>query len=133
MGEWTRAFDEYVRRLRERAPVLAAARERIDAECEVPEDVMATLHAASLFRLLLPRSVGGAALAPWDFLAAIDDSIACVSRPSGRLRGRRRVPRSGIVREIFGPADAVLAWGPGPNGAATNAVVVDGGCRVTGP
>ena len=35
-----------------------------------------------------------------------------------------------VAREIFGPRDAVLAWGP-PNGSV-KAVAIDGGYRVTG-
>jgi alkylation response protein AidB-like acyl-CoA dehydrogenase len=34
-----------------------------------------------------------------------------------------------VARRLFGPADAVLAWGAGPQGKAT---AVDGGYRVTG-
>ena len=46
-------------RARAVVPMLWAARGRIEQAREVPADVMATMHAARLFRLLLPRSLGG--------------------------------------------------------------------------
>ena len=39
--------------------LLKAAAPRIEAEREMPKDVLAAMHEAQLFRLMLPRSLGG--------------------------------------------------------------------------
>ncbi|MBM3560313.1 MAG: hydrolase, partial [Alphaproteobacteria bacterium] len=45
-------------------PTIAAAAPRIDAARELPADLLAALHDAGLFRLLLPRALNGAELHP---------------------------------------------------------------------
>src|SRR5262252_5993845 len=41
------------------APLIAAAAEEIEALTELPTQVLDALHAAALFRTLLPRAFGG--------------------------------------------------------------------------
>jgi len=48
-------------------PLLRAAADRIDAKNELPQDVMDAMFDAGLFKLLLPRSQGGAELKPTDY------------------------------------------------------------------
>ena len=117
------------------APVIADAAPRIEAACELPDDVMAALHGAGLFRLLLPRALGGAELAP-DRFAEVLDVIAQADASAGWCLNQTAVCSitavhlaPAVAREIFGPPDAVLAWGIGPK---AQAVAVDGGYRVTG-
>jgi alkylation response protein AidB-like acyl-CoA dehydrogenase len=89
-----------------------------------------------MFRLLLPRSLDGAELDPVTYVRVIEEvskadaSTAwclnqnCVcSMMAGYLD-------PAAAREIFGPPDAVLAWGS--QGGDGFAQVVDGGYRVTG-
>ena len=72
----TRADDppaDYARRARELAPELAAAADEIERRRELPEPVVDALVERGLFRLLLPRSLGGAELLPADFVPVIEE------------------------------------------------------------
>src|SRR5260370_41732586 len=55
---------DYLARVHELAPALAAASDEIDRKRELPEAIVAGLIERGLFRLLLPRSLGGAELLP---------------------------------------------------------------------
>ena len=115
--------------------LLRAATPRIDAERALPADVLAALHKARLFRLLLPRSVGGDEV-HIKTLAQVMEIIAganastgwCIGQASGCAMAAAYL-KPEVARRMFGPADAVLAWGAGIQGKA---VAVDGGYRVSG-
>jgi indole-3-acetate monooxygenase len=114
---------------------LRASAARIEAGRALPSDIIAALHEARLFRLLLPRSLGGDELdlktlaEVIEVIAAADASTAwCIGQGAGCAMAAARLKRE-VAARLFGPADAVLAWGAGIQGAAT---VVDGGYRVTG-
>lgn len=118
------------------APRLAAEADRIEAEGRVPAELMAALHEAGLFRLCLPRALGGAEAAPMvvvpvlEALAAADASVAwCLGQGLGCSLAAGFVAPDAAA-EIFGPPDSVLAWGP-PNRTG-HAARVDGGYRLTG-
>src|SRR5579863_261693 len=74
---------DYLARARELAPLIEAASPRIEAERRFPADVLSALHDAGMFRLLLPKSFGGAEL---------------------------DLPRFVRICEILGAADASVAW-----------------------
>lgn len=123
-------------RARELAPLVAAHAARIEQEREIVPEVLAALHDARLFRMLIPKSCDGWEADPVTFMQAIeeiakaDGSTAwCVAQASGCSMAAAYVePR--VAREIFGRADAVMAWGPvGPN---AKAVAVAGGYRASG-
>jgi indole-3-acetate monooxygenase len=124
---------DYLARVREIAPALAAAAEEIDRRRELPEAIVAALVERGLFRLLLPRSLGGAELLPAQYvpiieeIAQIDASTAwCINQNSGcSMTAASLAPE--VAREIFGGPRGILAWGPGPGEAR----VVPGGYRVT--
>ncbi|MFM1814003.1 MAG: hypothetical protein RLZ98_698 [Pseudomonadota bacterium] len=99
---------------------------------------MSALHGAGLFRMLLPRSAGGGEVSPQEFIMAVE-AIAgadastgwCVGQGSGcSLAAAYLDPE--IAEQVFGPSNAILAWGPTPKPENGRAVVVDGGYRVTG-
>ena len=48
-----------VARARALGPALTAAADAIERTQEIPEPLLTQLHEARLFRMLLPRSVGG--------------------------------------------------------------------------
>jgi alkylation response protein AidB-like acyl-CoA dehydrogenase len=124
---------DYVRRAREFAPELAAAADDIEGRRELPEPVVAALAERGFFRLLLPRSLGGAELLPASFVPVIEEiakadasTAWCLNQASGcSMTAAYLEPAAAI--EIFGGPRGILAWGPGPG----NARVVDGGYRVT--
>ena len=55
------------------APLIAADAPRIEAEHTLTPGVVAALHEAGLFRMLLPRSVGGTELPPPLFVQTIEE------------------------------------------------------------
>jgi len=124
---------DWVRRAREFAPELAAAADEIERRREVPEPVVAALIERGFFRLLLPRSLGGAELLPAIFvpfieeIAKADASTAwCLNQAAGcSMTAAYLDPEAAC--EIFGGPRGILAWGPGPGTAR----VVEGGYRVT--
>ncbi len=116
-------------------PLIAAAAPRIEAACELPADVVTALHDAAMFRLLLPRWLEGAELDPPTYLRVLE-TVAQADASTGWCLNQTSVcsitsvhlPRT-TARTVFGPRDAVLAWGIGPN---CRADVVDGGYRISG-
>ena len=114
---------------------LVAGAKRIEVARELPSDIVEALHEARMFRLLLPRALGGDELDPaglarvTEVIAAADASAAwCIGQAAGcAMTAAFLAPE--VARRIFGPRDAVLAWGAGAQGKAT---AVDGGYRVTG-
>jgi indole-3-acetate monooxygenase len=117
-------------------PLLDAAGPRIEASRAFPPDVLAALHDAGMFRLLLPRSVGGAELDLPSFvrvveiLASGDASVAwCVAQGGGCATAAAYVAPE-VAREIFGAPQAVMSWGP-PAGPA-KALAAEGGYRLSG-
>lgn len=131
----TTSTKDYVALARELAPLLSAAAPRIDAARELPPDVLDAMHDAGMFRLLVPRSVGGAELDPATYIQCVeviasgDASVAwCMNQGSGcSLSAAYLEPQ--IAREVFGGKRDVLAWGQGPGAKAVRA---QGGWRVTG-
>ena len=123
-----------VARARTLMPLLAAAAPRIEAARELPDDVVAALHDAGLFRLLLPRTLGGAELAPpayhhvLEAVAEGDASTAWCLNQTAVCSITAAHLDARVARAIFGPPDAVLAWGIGN----AKAIAVEGGYRATG-
>ena len=93
------------------------------------------LHARELFRLSLPAHVGGYE-APVPVLAMVTEIIAgadasvawCLGQAFGCAMSAAFLDE-GPAREVFGPPNAVLAWGAGAQGRAAAS---DGGYRVNG-
>ncbi len=124
-------------RARGLVPLLAEAAPRIEAARGLPEDVLDAMHDAGLFRLLLPRSIGGFELRPAEYVQCIeavamgDASVAwCMNQGSGcSMTAAYLAPA--IAHAIWDSKRAVLAWGNGP-GSSARAVRAEGGWRVTG-
>ncbi len=127
----------YLDRARELKPMLAAAGDDIERGREVTPEIVAAMKERGIFRMLLPRSLGGAELDPLTYtevlytLAQGDGSTAwCLGQNSGcSMIAPYLAPE--VAREIFGGADGILAWGPDLPGAGRG-VVADGGYRLTG-
>jgi alkylation response protein AidB-like acyl-CoA dehydrogenase len=116
--------------------LLERAAPQMEREHQLTREVVAALHDAELYRLLLPRSLGGAELAPADFVAVIeaiakaDASTAwCLGQAGGCAMAAAYLDPD-VARELFGPKNAVLAWGP-PN-TSGRARPVDGGYVLNG-
>ncbi len=116
-------------------PLVAELRDRFDQDRQLPPRLVDELHAANLFRMWLPRAIGGAELPPLAFLAVIeelsrqDGSLGwCTVIPAGygRLAGALE---EDVARKIFATGMGVLVGTLNPTGKA---VAAPGGYRVTG-
>ncbi len=122
-------------RVKQVAPIVRAARQRIEEAREVPGDVMASLHEARMFRLLLPKWLDGDELdlathaQVIETMAAADASTAWVMGQGAGCAMAAAFLEPAAAKRLFGPANAVLAWGAGVQGKAT---AVPGGYSVTG-
>ncbi|MDP6707262.1 MAG: acyl-CoA dehydrogenase family protein [Alphaproteobacteria bacterium] len=129
------AAAEYLERVRGLAPIIAETADRAERERRLPPPLVAALHDAGLFRLLLPRPFGGAEIDPPAFsriieeVAKHDASTAwCLCQGNGCAMTAAYLEPA-VAQEIWGSdPNAVLAWGPGKGEA-----VADGdGYRVNG-
>lgn len=130
------APDALLARTRALQPLLRDAAPRIDAARELPPDVLDALHAAGLFRLLIPRDLGGAetdlvTLARViEAVAEADASCAwCIGQASGCAMSAAYLPRMAAWEAFGRNPRAVLAWGAG---VAGEAVPEGDGWRVSG-
>jgi alkylation response protein AidB-like acyl-CoA dehydrogenase len=126
---------DWVARAAALVPMIAAASDRIEAERRIAPEVIAALHEAGLFRMLLPASFGGGAADVVAFnqvietIATADASTAwCLAQQVASTQTAAYLDPK-VAREIFAGPDGAVAWGP-PSGA--KAVVVDGGYIVNG-
>jgi alkylation response protein AidB-like acyl-CoA dehydrogenase len=123
---------EWRRRAGALAPLLAAHADEIERRRELPPSVRAALIEGGFYRLLLPRSLGGAELLPADFVPVIEEiakadasTAWCLNQASGCSMIAAWLGAE-AAREIFGPPDGILAWGPGPGEAR----IAPGGYRL---
>lgn len=124
---------DYLKRAADLAPVLAAGAAHAERWAELAPPVVEALHEAGLFRLLLPRWIGGAELDPLEYIAVVEElarhdasAAWCVNQATGcSMVAGYMQPEA--AREVLGPRDAVIAWGPSPK---ARAVAVEGGYRV---
>jgi alkylation response protein AidB-like acyl-CoA dehydrogenase len=124
---------DYLQRACELASELAAAADEIERRRELPEPVVNALVERGLFRMLLPRSLGGGELLPADFVPVIEEiakadasTAWCLNQASGcSMTAAYLDPEAAC--DIFGGPRGILAWGPGPGTAR----IVKGGYRVS--
>jgi alkylation response protein AidB-like acyl-CoA dehydrogenase len=124
-----------VAKARELGPAIAAAANEIERTMEIPEPLLTHLHEARLFRMLLPRSVGGDQTEPWVYLRAVEET----ARHDGSVAWNLFVANSSALiapfipleaaQQIFGDPRSLISWGPPNHHRAT---AVPGGYRVTG-
>ncbi len=133
-----RAAEEalYLERVRALSPQIAAAGEAIERERRVPEPLLGALLDAGLFRMLLPRSIGGAELHPLTFMRVVEAIAATEASPAWNVCQNAVCAvvaaylEPQVAHRIWDDPRAILAWGP-PD-AETRAVAEDGGYRITG-
>lgn len=131
-----RARVDCIANARALAPLITAAAPRIEANRELPADLVDKLHEARLYRMLVPRSYGGDEISPVDYVQAIEE-IAKADASTAWCIGQTSVcstiskaMRPEVAEEIFKKNPrGVLAWGPTGSGKA---LVDKGGFRVSG-
>ena len=116
---------------RELADRVAANADRIDCERQIPPEVAGEIADKGFFRLLVPRSLGGAELGHLDFLrilqvfAEVDGSTAwCINQNNVWATASVIMPEQ-TAREIWSDGRAVVANGP-PT-PSVKAIPVDAG------
>ncbi len=135
MGELVHHHPDYVARALALGPLVAAAADEIEQTRELPAAIVSALIDNGLFRLLQPRSLGGAELDPVTYVQVVEQIAGhdastgwCVEQANGCSMVAAFLDPE-IAEEIFGPPDGIVAWGPvGP----AELRVVPGGFRLTG-
>jgi alkylation response protein AidB-like acyl-CoA dehydrogenase len=127
--------DGVFQRIQDVLPTIRQRRQEIETGRRLPRDLVDQLSGTGIFRLGVPRSLGGVEARPTDLLAAIE-SVATADGSAGwcAMIGVANGVSSGYLsdagaREMFADPAAPTAGIAAPAGAA---VRVDGGVRVTG-
>ena len=124
---------EYLERARAFVPELAVAAPEIERQRELPEPVVAAMVERGFFRMLLPRSIGGAELLPAPYVRVVEEiakgdasAAWCLNQSAGCSMTAAYLDLI-AAKEVFSGPRGILAWGPGPGKAR----IVEGGYRVT--
>lgn len=128
---------DYLSRIRDLAENIAAASEQGERDRKLPDALMAQLHEAGLFRLLLPKPFEGGEVSPPLFFEVIEEAARrdastawCLCQGNGCAMAAAYLDAEVAAKIWSGNPRAVLAWGPGPG---TGVADGDGdGYRVTG-
>jgi alkylation response protein AidB-like acyl-CoA dehydrogenase len=122
-------------RLRALGPLIAENQEAIERDRRLPAPLFSALAEAGLFRLWLPRDLGGPELSPFSFMQIVEAATmqdASVGWVVGNGAGASRVAgyiEPEAARALFGDPHAFLVTA---TGAVGRAVPVDGGYRISG-
>lgn len=126
---------DYLAAIERLGPLIAEHRADFDRERRLPDAVIRALAEAGLFRLYLPKALGGPEFSPLDFMtiveaaAALDGSVGwLVGNGGGMSRAGGYLPEE-VVRGWFADPQAFIA---AATGAIGTAVEVEGGYRVSG-
>jgi indole-3-acetate monooxygenase len=129
---------DWIARARALKPVLESAALRIEQAKMMPPDVMEALHNARMFRMMMPRSVGGAELDLATYAQVVgaiaegDASTAwCIAQSSGCSFAAAYLEPA-VAREIFGDPGSVFTWGFATGQPPCRAVATKGGWIVNG-
>src|SRR4249920_1803168 len=106
----------YLDRARELQPMLRAAGDEIERHRQLPEAIVDALVERGIFKMLLPKSIGGAELDPLTYTAVLetlgeaDGSTAwSLGQNSGCSMTAPYLAHE-IARDVFGPPRGILAW-----------------------
>lgn len=127
---------EYTDRARRLADKVADRVDEIDEQRKIPADLAGEMADAGFFRLLVPKSLGGAEI---DYLMFIDivrifaqadaSTAWCVSQNNIFATDAARMPVE-IARKIWGEPRGIVT--NGPPSKHTTAVATEGGFRLSG-
>ena len=127
--------DPLVLRARAAADAIAPLAARIESERRLPPEAVSALVDAGVFKLLVPRELGGSEASVGVLLSAIEE----VARADGSAGWITMIVASSALmsvfvddetaREVYAPADAMTCGVFAPLGRAMR---IDGGFRVTG-
>src|SRR5262249_15508079 len=133
----TSARDGFIRAVERLAPALRAASEEIERGRSLTEPIVAGLIEGGLYRMLLPRSLGGAELDPLGYfdvveqLARVESAAAwsVLISTSTLMSTVRALPDDELIPVLAAPRGAVMPGSAPPRGRARP---VPGGYRLSG-
>jgi indole-3-acetate monooxygenase len=134
-GTGTNRVADLLDALQRVAPLVRERRDAFDRLRRLPDDVFEALADAGLFRLWLPRAIGGPELSPFEFMSVVEAASALegsVGWLIGNGGGMSRVGgyvSKAVARDWFSDGRTFVAAATGAVGSATR---VAGGYRVTG-
>jgi alkylation response protein AidB-like acyl-CoA dehydrogenase len=117
-------------------PLIAREADEVNRIRGLTQPIVSALKEGGFFRLLQPKSIGGMELTPSEFaqvtqaVAAADGSCGWVVCQGNGCAMSAAYLDPRVAREIFGPVDGILAWGP--PGGPFEAERVPGGYCVSG-
>ena len=117
-------------------PLIKHEGDEVDRRRELTPPIIKALKDGNFFRMLQPRSIGGMEMKPAEFarvteaIAAADGSTAWVVCQGNGCAMSAAYLDATVAREIFGPVDGILAWGP--PGGPSEAERVPGGYCISG-
>ena len=125
-------------RARALGPLLDEAGAEIERERQLPPRVVSALIENGLFRMMLPRSVGGLEVEPLVYVQVLEElgkhdasTAWSIGQNSGCSMAAAYLEPT-IAREVFGdPRTGILAWGPFAPTSGKGVVTKDG-YKVTG-
>jgi len=124
----------YLTALHALAPLVAEHRETFDRQRRIPDPVFEALADAGLFRLWLPKALGGPELSPLEFMTVIEAASALdgtvgwlIGNGAGMSRAGGYLPAS-VAGEWFSDPRAFMV---SATGAVGTAIPVEGGYRVS--
>ena len=126
---------DYLARARALAPQIESAADETERSRRLAPALVAALIEGGFYRMLQPRHLGGSELSLSGFAAVIEEvaksdasTAWCLGQCCACAMAAAYLDRE-TAREVFGPPDGIIAWGPP---APSEARMVDGGYRVTG-
>jgi alkylation response protein AidB-like acyl-CoA dehydrogenase len=127
--------EDHLAQVRRIATIIEAEAGASERGLRLTPTLQAALHREGLFRLLLPRAFGGLETDPPTFFRVIEEvarhdasAAWCLCQGNGCAMSAAYLDPE-IAAAIWGDAEAVLAWGPGPR---AQAVVEGDGYRLSG-
>jgi len=117
-------------------PLIRQEADEVNRRRELTQPIVRALKDGQFFRMLQPKSIGGMELKPSEFarvteaIASVDGSCGWVTCQSNGCSMSAAYLDPSVAREIFGPVDGILAWGP--PGAPFEAEPVEGGYCISG-
>ncbi len=136
MSTTQRDIGYYLETARDLAARIASHADRIDRDRRLPIDITDELADKGFFRLLVPRSLGGAEMVHPDFLkivevfAEVDSSAAwCINQNNVFATNSTRMYEQ-TAKALY--SDPRLVITNGPPTASSKAVPVDGGYQLSG-
>ncbi|WP_409252851.1 acyl-CoA dehydrogenase family protein [Bacillus sp. SCS-153A] len=119
----------------QKAEIIRSYEKQMDQEGNVPRELLDIIHEKQLFKLFVPKSLGGRMISLPESIRIFEEAssingsfgwLVTIGSGGGFFSGNMKEE---VLEDVFLPADAVIAGSGTPTGTA---VKCEGGYRVTG-